>query len=137
MSYLTYRQEISLRLWLVLLVWFIWLSDRHQSSQTNRFISLPRAGGFSLSLEIGRDFVAISAELHAAPIARMVLRRVVKVQDTRRVLAFLDQRRIGRGQQITPRHRQRCQQLIFAGRRGDKVLLEVLAIPHDFPIALA
>jgi hypothetical protein len=66
----------------------------------------------------------------------MVLRRVVKVQHTRRVLAFLDQRRIDKGQQITPRHRQRGQQLVFAIRRRDEVLLEVAIFPHRLPDSL-
>jgi hypothetical protein len=50
------------------------------------FICLP------LPFEIGRYFVPIATELHTAPISRVVLGGVVKVKDTCRVFAFLDQR---------------------------------------------
>jgi hypothetical protein len=46
-------------------------------------------------------FVAIAAKAHAAPMPSMVLRRVVKKQHAGRILAFLDQGRFARAEQLT------------------------------------
>src|SRR5881296_3202787 len=49
---------------------------------------------------VGRDLHAISADRHTAPPARMILRRVIEVEDTARVLTLENQREIAVTQQI-------------------------------------
>jgi hypothetical protein len=49
---------------------------------------------------VGRDLHAISADRHTAPAARVILRRVIEVEDTARVLALENQREVAVTQQI-------------------------------------
>ena len=49
---------------------------------------------------VGRDLHAISADRHTAPPARVILRRVIEVEDTARVLALENQRQVAVTQQF-------------------------------------
>ena len=60
----------------------------------------------SPSSKVGGYFLSIPTELHTAPIASMVFGRVVKIKNTCRVFALLDQSEIRRTQQVTRRDRQ-------------------------------
>lgn len=49
---------------------------------------------------IGGHFHPIAAQPHAAPVAGVILRGVVKIEDARRILTFLHQRQIRPAEQV-------------------------------------
>ena len=77
------------------------MRDEHERSRLRTEAEL-RALGPPPAIVRGH-FVAIAAETHAAPMTSMVLGRVVKKEDTGRILAFFNQREFARAEQVAGR----------------------------------
>ena len=81
---------------------------------------------------MGCNFHAVAAEPHAAPVSRMVLRRIVKVENACRVLALLHERKIPVAEEICCPLSQGTQDPRVVARVDLKLKCETLPCPDQF-----
>lgn len=79
---------------------------------------------------MGRDFHAVAAHLHAAPVAGVIFGGIVKIENAGGISTFLDQSKVSPTEQVARGFRERNEEIVHGSRRRVELFFKA-AFPSD------